>query len=164
LLEKLRPDIMADTLMGIPLEILKTNEIKGIILDLDNTLTDWNCINISKDVCEWIVTLEKQGFKICIVSNNSIERIEASLKNLDLPFVPYVPNALKPGKGAFFKAMKLLGTTSHTTAIIGDQLFTDILGGKRLKLTTILVKPRSEKEFIGTKLVRKIEKVILNRF
>ncbi|KJS87267.1 MAG: hypothetical protein JM58_04795 [Peptococcaceae bacterium BICA1-8] len=152
---------MVNTLREVPLEILKKNKITGIILDLDNTLTDWNCVNISKDVCEWIVTLKNQGFKICIVSNNGVERIEASLKNLD---VPYVPNALKPGKRAFLKAMKLLGTTSYSTAIIGDQLFTDILGGKRLRLTTILVKPRSKKEFIGTQLVRKIEKVILSRF
>lgn len=161
MLEKLKPDIMVNTLWEVPLEILKRNEIKGIILDLDNTLTDWNCLNISEDICEWIVSLKKYGFKICIVSNNGAERIEASIKDLD---IPYVPNALKPGKRAFLKGMKLLGTTPHSTAIIGDQLFTDILGGKRLKLTTILVKPRSEKEFIGTKLVRKIEKAVLSRF
>lgn len=157
----MKPDFFVNSLLEIPLDVLKDKGIQGLIIDLDNTLTNWNCSVIDKEICKWLADLEKQGFKIIIVSNNSSERIEASLSKLNLPYVPY---ALKPRKRAFLKAMKILGTTVNTTAVIGDQLFTDILGGKRLGLTTILVPPLNKKEFIGTRIMRKLEKIILSRY
>ena len=60
--------------------------------------------------------------------------------------------------------MGLLGTKAVNTAVIGDQIFTDILGGNRLELFTILVTPISTKEFIGTRFTRKLEKLVLKRF
>ena len=59
--------------------------------------------------------------------------------------------------------MKLLNTNTHNTAVIGDQLFTDVLGGNRLGLFTILVTPVSEKEFIWTRIVRKLERIVLKK-
>jgi len=161
LLERIRPDFMLNSLSEIPLDFLKRRGITAIIIDLDNTLTNWNCTHITEDVDEWLQMLEKQGFKLCIVSNNGQQRIQHTLKKYKLP---YIPNALKPRKKAFLQAMELLNTFPHNTAVIGDQLFTDILGGKRLGLTTILVTPRSKNEFIGTKIMRKLERVILSRF
>lgn len=152
---------MLDSLQEIPLGSLKAQGISGIIIDLDNTLTNWNCTDITEDVYEWLKTWENRGFKFCIVSNNSAQRIEATLKKHR---IPYVPNAFKPSKKAFQKAMQILNTLPNNTVVIGDQLFTDILGGKRLGLMTILVKPRSKREFLGTKIMRKLEKVILSRY
>lgn len=161
MLSKLKPDYFVSCLQDIPLNELRSKGIKGIIIDLDNTLTNWNCIDIELDVCDWLNNLVEIGFRVCIVSNNNTSRIIASLKYLNIPFVA---NAFKPGKRAFLKAMKILETTPNSTAVIGDQLFTDILGGKRVGTTTILVSPLSKREFIGTKVIRKLEKVILNRF
>jgi len=59
--------------------------------------------------------------------------------------------------------MDILETTPGETAVVGDQLFTDILGGNRLGLFTVLVIPMSKREFIGTKIVRMLEKVLLYR-
>ncbi|MFZ5943360.1 MAG: YqeG family HAD IIIA-type phosphatase [Bacillota bacterium] len=158
---RLKPDYMVNSLWEIPLNGLKENNIKGIIIDLDNTLTNWNCSKIEDQVCQWLINLSQEGFKLCVVSNNSKKRINHSLSNLQIPFVPH---AFKPGKRAFIKAMALLDTDNSTTAVIGDQLFTDILGGKRLGLFTILVTPLDKREFIGTKIMRKVEKVFLSRF
>lgn len=157
----LKPDYIVKSLFDIPIKQLKSKQIEGLIIDLDNTLTHWNVTTIDEKIWKWLKTLEKEGFKICIVSNNSAKRINASLTVRKYPFVS---NALKPGKKSFLKAIKLMGTTKDTTAVIGDQLFTDILGGKRLGLLTVLVTPLSQREFWGTKIMRKFEKIFLSKY
>ncbi|NLT96212.1 MAG: YqeG family HAD IIIA-type phosphatase [Clostridia bacterium] len=161
MLEKLRPDIFTDSLHEISAEILKKKGIKGIIIDLDNTMTNWNERFITEDVCNWVKMMESQGLRFCVLSNSGKRRIEETVKKLGLS---YVANAFKPRKQGFVLAMKKLKTEPVNTAVIGDQLFTDILGGKRLGMTTILIKPRATREFFGTKLMRKLEKIILKRF
>jgi len=161
LLSKIKPDIFVPTLQDIPLQELSNKGIKGLIIDLDNTLTNWNCSEIDPIVHNWINNLTELGFKICIVSNNSTSRIEAFVKKIHISFVP---NALKPSKRAFLKAMQILETDPESTAVIGDQLFTDILGGKRVGATTILVPPLSKREFFGTKIMRRFERIVLKRF
>lgn len=156
----LRPDFYFHALDQIPLLKLKEKGIKGLIIDLDNTLTNWNCHNIDPTIFNWLKDLTKMGFKICIVSNNGVKRIEATLTGTNIPFVA---NALKPSKKGFIKAMELMDCQAGNTAIIGDQIFTDILGGKRVGLTTILVAPRSTEEFFGTKITRFIERMVLNK-
>jgi HAD superfamily phosphatase (TIGR01668 family) len=156
----LRPDFYVLSLDEIPILKLKEKGIRGLIIDLDNTLTNWNCHNIEPCVYKWLMDLNKLGFKTCIVSNNGAKRIEATLVGLNVPFVA---NALKPRKRGFLKAMELMDCQVENTAIIGDQLFTDILGGKRVGITTILVAPRSKKEFFGTKFTRLIERMVLSK-
>ncbi|HZX47205.1 MAG TPA: HAD hydrolase-like protein, partial [Clostridia bacterium] len=74
-----------------------------------------------------------------------------------------VYRAGKPRKKAFIRAMATIGKNISNTAVIGDQIFTDIFGGKRLGLYTVLVIPVSEREFFTTRLVRRIERTILDR-
>lgn len=156
----LRPDFYVLSLNEIPILELKEKGIKGLIIDLDNTLTNWNCHNIEPTVSQWLMDLDKLGFKTCIVSNNGVKRIEATIIGLNVPFVA---NAFKPTKKGFKKAMELMDCQVDNTAIIGDQLFTDILGGKRVGITTILVAPRSKEEFFGTKFTRLIEGLVLSK-
>lgn len=160
MLEKLRPDIFADSLHELTASTLKEKGIEGIIIDLDNTLTNWNQRFITEEVCNWIKMLQSQGLRLCVLSNSSAKRIDGTIKALGLSYVAY---ALKPGKHGFLRAMEKLNTNPSNTAVIGDQLFTDVLGGKRLGLTTILIKPRSKREFWGTKIIRKLEKIILDK-
>jgi len=77
--------------------------------------------------------------------------------------VPFIARARKPRRRSFRRAMELMGTKPETTAVIGDQLFTDMLGGNRLGLFTILVTPISKEEFIGTRFMRFLEKLILKK-
>lgn len=157
---RLKPDLYISTVHDLDTGILKNKGISGIIIDIDNTLVSWDTKEPDEKAINLICRLTSEGFKVCILSNNTRKRVEDFNKCLNLPAIH---KAVKPRKGAFVKAMRLLGTGIHCTAVIGDQLFTDVYGGNRLGLFTVLVSPISEKEFIWTRLVRKIEKSVLKK-
>lgn len=158
MLKKLYPDLYVKSLLDIPLEELKALGKKAFILDLDNTVTEWNSNDIAKEVAQWFITIKEQGFKACILSNNGEQRVVKVAEQLG---IPYVHRAQKPRRGAFFKAMKVLEATKEETAVIGDQIFTDVLGGNRAGLFTILVVPLNKREFMGTKVSRFMEYFVL---
>ena len=156
----LKPNIYLESVFMIDREMLKENSIKGIIIDIDNTLVPWGAKNINDKSGRLIEQLRKDGFRICILSNNTKKRVDEFNKDLNLPAVY---NAGKPRKPAYKKALELLQTEISNTAVIGDQIFTDVLGGNRVGLFTILVNPISTKEFFGTRLVRILERFVLKR-
>lgn len=155
------PDIFLNSVYDLDLELLKQKNIKGILIDLDNTLLPWNSTKIDEKMTEWLINAKKMGFKFCIISNNRASRIKECAEKLGIPAVEGI--AFKPAKRVYIKGMKILGTKKEETAVIGDQLFTDILGAKRLGLFAILVRPLVEKEFFFTRFMRRIEAKILKR-
>jgi HAD superfamily phosphatase (TIGR01668 family) len=157
---RFKPDIYLSTVHELDTEVLKNNGIKGIIVDIDNTLVPWDTKEPDEKVINLVCSLGKEGFRVCILSNNTRKRVEEFNRCLNLPAIH---KAVKPRKGAFRKAMGLLGTDAGGTAVIGDQLFTDVYGGNRLGLFTVLVSPISEKEFVWTRLVRIMEKAVLRK-
>ena len=139
---------------------LRADGIRGVVLDLDNTIVAWHAREPSGEVQQWVSDLAASGIRACIVSNNFTGRARAVAQRLGLPVVAA---AVKPTPWAFRKAMRVMGTASGETALVGDQLFTDVLGGNLLGLKTILVEPLSPKEFPTTMLVRRIERLIRRR-
>lgn len=157
--ELFKPTYQADSLDSIPMEMLKKEGIRGLIIDLDNTMTPWNDLEVGPKVTEWFQKVKEAGISPCIVSNNKRkQRVAIVAENLGIPFVY---RATKPRAIAFRRGMKVLGTGISDTAVIGDQLFTDILGGNRLGLFTILVIPINDQEFIGTRFLRQMEKLLV---
>ena len=157
--EYFRPTLQAPSLDQISVDQLNRDGIKGLIIDLDNTMTPWNDVEVGPKVAQWFIRVKAAGISACVVSNNSKrERVAIVAELLDIPFVF---GATKPRGRAFRSGMELLGTGHKDTAVIGDQLFTDILGGNRLGLYTILVTPINDHEFIGTRVVRRMEKVLV---
>ncbi len=154
----LTPDQHLDSIFEVDVEYLQSLGIKGIITDLDNTLVPWNDRNITPRLAEWFAMLRESGFKLFIISNNSRDSGGQLALELDIPAIFY---AIKPRKRAFQKALDQMKLQSNQVAVIGDQIFTDVLGGNRLGLYTILVTPISEKEFLWTKLMRMLEKLVL---
>lgn len=138
---------------------LWTEGVRGVILDLDNTVVAWDAPAPSAEVLVWIGQLRSIGLRVCIVSNN-FARARAIAQMLQLPVVA---GAIKPGPWAFRRAMAIMGTAAHQTALVGDQLFTDILGGNLLGMRTVLVDPLSTDEFPTTKIVRALERLIRAR-
>lgn len=155
----LMPDLYYESVFFIDNKELKRRGIEGIIIDIDNTLVPWDVKEANAKVINFIDDILQQGFKVCIISNNTKKRVDKFNEMLRLPSIH---RAGKPKLTPYLKAMKLLNTNKQNTAVIGDQLFTDVLGGNRLGLFTILVAPMSSKEFIWTRFVRKLERIVLN--
>jgi len=160
MLELLLPDEYIASVFDIDLEGLKKRGIDGLIIDIDNTLVRWGAKTADRRVIEWFARLEELGFRACLLSNNTKDRVVKFTENIR---IPAVYRAGKPGKRAFRKAMAAMGKPPSTTAVIGDQIFTDIFGGKRLGLYSVLVMPIDKREFVTTRLVRKIEGKLLDK-
>ena len=161
MLKILYPKLYAPSLVEIEPELLEKLGLKGILLDLDNTIVSRDSNRYSEEVGEWLGELRARGFRLGIVSNNSRQRVGAVAGLLGLPAVH---RAVKPLVGPFRRAMGMLGTKPAETALIGDQIFTDIFGGNLCGLYTILVVPLQGKEFWGTRLFsRPLEKIVLAR-
>jgi len=160
LFEILKPKVYVDSICNIDLKKLKkAKKIKGIIVDLDNTLVAWGQKEVSQKNIGWVNEAKKLGLKICIVSNTNSKRVAELAKIFD---VPYYSKYFKPFSVAFNNGLKILDTKKSETVVIGDQIFTDIWGGNRLKLLTILVVPIVKKDSIGTFLHRNLEKIIIS--
>lgn len=153
------PDMRVDAITDIDLDDLKTRGIDTLMLDLDNTLLPWRSSVLPDSSRRWIERARNLGMKLCIVSNTHNPR---RLQNIaDDIGVACPDRALKPRTCGFQKAMKMMNCLPHTAAVVGDQVLTDILGGNRSGMMTILVRPMHPYEFIGTKVSRVVEKVIL---
>lgn len=161
MLNKFLPDKQVSRFVEITPEFLKGIGRKGIIIDLDNTLIPWNVANASDEIIEWMKVMEEANIKVTVFSNNNEERVSVFATPLD---IPYISMAKKPLKRGFKRAIKALDLDATEIVVIGDQLLTDILGGNRSKLYTILVEPIVRSDAPITMFNRRIERFILNRF
>ncbi len=150
------PTLAVETLFDIDIDALAAQGIRGIIFDLDNTIIPWDSREMDATIVAWLRDVLDRGFKVAIVSNNWRGRVREIAARFDLPFVS---RAYKPAKTGFRRALAELGLEPGEVAVVGDQLFTDVLGGNRLGLMTIWVKPLSANEFIGTLIQRRAERL-----
>lgn len=159
-LQQFCPTLQADHVTDITVEFLAERGIRALILDLDNTLVPWHGREVDARVAGWVTELQNTGTRLCIVSNT---HRPGRLKELAMLLgVQWVPSGGKPRRRGFLRAMEAMETSAEVTAVVGDQVMTDIWGGNRCGLLTILVAPLSPREFIGTKIVsRNVERFLL---
>lgn len=138
---------------------LKEKGIKGIITDLDNTLVEWDRPSATPELMKWFENMKQEGIKVIIVSNNNKKRVQSFAEPLGIPFIF---EARKPLTRAFQKALSMMQLSKDEVVVIGDQLLTDVFGGNRLGLNTILVVPVAQTDGLWTRLNRKMERKILN--
>lgn len=118
---------------------LAASGIRLLLADLDNTLVPYGVLEPEPAVKKWRRDLTDAGITLFLLSNSRKPgRPEAFAQKLD---IPWIGHAGKPKKGGFFRAMERMGCTPEETAIVGDQIFTDILGGNNAGVTTLLVEP-----------------------
>lgn len=157
MLSVLCPDLYVPSVREIDLSRLVARGIKGIVVDIDNTFVDWGSPDIPEKALAFFDEARVRGLRMCVLSNNFRSRIDAICNILGIP----AARGLKPMPSAFRAALAVLGTTPGETAVIGDQVFTDVLGGNLVGIYTILVTPTSHREFITTRIVRRLERVVL---
>ena len=157
----LTPDYYYDSVYAIPYKELWDKNIRGLIFDLDNTLTPFHQKLPPAKIVALMKHLDKMGFEICLLTNNTQARLNGFNADMKLKGIA---NGLKPFTRGIRQAMRLMGTNKSQTVIIGDQLLSDIWGGRNAGITTILTKPITEKDFFFVRFKRIIENFMLRDY
>lgn len=153
----LKPQYRFNCILDITAEDLKSAGAKIVLLDADNTLSFHGSQKPLSGVPEWIEEIKKSGINLVIVSNNSKDRIKPFADKLGLAFVS---KGAKPLPKGFKKACDMFGVSTKEAAVIGDQIFTDVLGGNLIGAKVFLTEPLGPETDRFIKFKRRIEKYI----
>jgi HAD superfamily phosphatase (TIGR01668 family) len=152
------PDRFAPRLCDVSLDELRACGINGLIIDLDNTLVAYRQSEVVTDHLSWVELAHERAFKMVMLSNNFSERVKAIAGQLG---IECIPNALKPLPTGFWRAKRALGLPRRQIAVVGDQLFTDVLGARLFGFYTILTEPIEPHDFALTRFLRFFERLVL---
>ena len=157
----LYPKAHFNNVREIKIDFLRKNKIKALILDVDNTLIDYDK-NLDEETIKWADNLKEKGIKLYILSNsNKKDKVETVAKKLNIEYDYF---AKKPLKTGFKRVQEKLKEKPENIAAVGDQIFTDVVGGNRCKMFTILVEPIAEKDIWITMIKRPIENAIKKQY
>lgn len=154
----LQPDLELARATDLQPAQLRELGIEALLLDIDNTLVGWQRTDFTPEVLAWLESMKSAGIRLYIISNTTNLRRLGRVS--EILGVPHVSGAMKPARGAYQRALSALGVPPERAAMIGDQLFTDILGANRVGIYSILVPPLHPREFIGTRVTRLIERLL----
>ena len=157
MLNKLYPDTYLDSVDDIDFEMYYKKGIRGIVSDIDNTLVPHGA-PADEHIIKVFEKIHGMGIDTCLISNNKKLRVEPFAKAVNSKFIY---DAHKPSRESYKKAMELMNTDKESTLFIGDQIFTDIWGGNRTGIETVMLKQIDKKEEIQIILKRIPEKLIL---
>lgn len=155
------PTLMKEKITDIKAQTFRDMGVTSVLLDVDNTLASYVSHEPIPDALTWAAHMQSQGLKLIIVSNNYKSRVEPFAKKFNLPFTSF---ALKPLPFGYLKAKELLGVSCGECAIVGDQIFTDVVGANLCGMKSILlnpVEPESSKLF---QLRRDIERKFREKY
>lgn len=158
----LKPDIYVSSFKKITPELLSSLGVSAILTDLDDTLVPHGCMTMPEDVRNWVASMQDAQIGVCIVSNNSKERVLPVARELktECEF-----DAHKPSTAFIENASRKLGVEKGNMIFMGDQLFTDIAAAKNAKIRCILVDPvGGAKTTVWIKIKRVAEKLIKKNF
>lgn len=158
----LQPDLILEgSVLCLTPDVLQQYQIKGLVLDVDDTLVPFKVTQASPDLQHW-VTQTREVAQMWLVSNNtSNTRIGGIARSLDLP---YIYGAVKPSRRKLRQALTAMNLPVEHVAMVGDRLFTDVLAGNRLGMFTILVEPFvTPGEAVRSHPIRNFE-VLLSQF
>lgn len=151
------PDCYISSTYEIDFQKYYDSGYRGIIFDIDNTLVEHGAPADERSI-QLIGKLKKMGFGVLFLSNNKEPRVK--MFN-DAVQAQYIYKAGKPAKAGYVKAMEQLKTNVNNTLFVGDQLFTDVWGARRMGIFSVLVQPIDKKEEIQIILKRYLEKIVL---
>jgi HAD superfamily phosphatase (TIGR01668 family) len=155
------PDKIFNTIREITVDIIIKEGIKGLVLDIDNTMAPKHVALPDDLLIEWINGIRKAGIKLFVISNNNHGRVSTFAKALDLPFIN---SGMKPFPFSFKKAMLAMKLKPNEVAAVGDQIYTDIWGAHAAGLMAWLVLPVDIKETLFFRIRRHFEKPFINKY
>ncbi|HLJ83620.1 MAG TPA: YqeG family HAD IIIA-type phosphatase [Candidatus Eremiobacteraceae bacterium] len=155
----MRPFRFVAGVSSISLQELADEGIRGIVIDLDNTLVGWKLLEPTPEVAAWVRAALDRGFAVAIVSNNVRAWVKSVATRLGI--VTFVHTALKPLPFGVIQAVKQLRVRRSETVVVGDQLFADVLAAKLLGIRAILTEPIVKREHRAMSLIRAFERFIL---
>ncbi|GAC1497689.1 MAG: YqeG family HAD IIIA-type phosphatase [Vulcanimicrobiaceae bacterium] len=156
----MRPTSFAPRIHDIALETLLLDGIEGIIVDLDNTLVGYRHAAPDQEVAAWVQAATQAGMRVAVVTNNKTQWAQDVAANLG---VPCIAEAGKPAPRGFLQALEVLTTRKEATVVVGDQVFTDVLGAKLFGMKVILTEPIVVREQWWMRLLRFFERIALYR-
>lgn len=155
-----RPTSFAPRIHDISLDVLEQDGVRGVIVDLDNTLVGYRHAAPDEEVAAWVRDATSRGMKVAVVTNNATQWARDVAEELG---VPCIPDAGKPSPRGFLRGLEVLGTDKHETIVIGDQVFTDVLGAKLFGMKVILTEPIVRSEQWWMRALRFMERIALYR-
>lgn len=159
--QMIRPFRIVRTVHAISLDELSAEGIRGIVIDLDNTLIGWKLKEPAPEVAAWVREALDRGFAIAIVSNN--ERAWVKSVATLLGIITFVHTALKPLPFGVIRAVKQMRVRRRETVVVGDQLFADVLAAKLLGIRAILTEPIVSREHRAMWPIRALERYMLRQ-
>jgi len=157
----LKPDIKLRGITDITVELLNKYDIKALLLDVDNTMSTHHGTVLTEGLMEWIKKMQNSGIKLMVLSNSKRFRIEPFATRIGLPFISL---GCKPLPMGYLRGVKKLKEKRKNVAIVGDQIFTDVLGGNAVGVKTILLTPIKLEDGWSFKVRRKLEKKLYKKY
>ena len=131
------PRLIADELTDLTPELLKRQGIRLLMMDFDNTIVPYTT-NIPTEKMEaWLRMMVQSDIRLCVVSNSKKDRVRVFCGKYG---IPVITQANKPGTRGIEECLAQFGIDRKEAAIVGDQIFTDTLGGNRAGVTPILIR------------------------
>ena len=155
------PDYIFEKTENITVEFLREKDVSTLALDVDNTLTIHGSMDVSASMHEWLNKMQNAGINIMIVSNNKFERVSPLAENLKLPYFSF---SIKPLPNVFRKVCNYFNIEKKNLAVVGDQIFTDTIGGNLFGALTIMVEPIRSEGTLYFKTKRAFEQPFIKRY
>lgn len=152
-----RPNLYKIRVTDITVENLKQLGVNTLFLDIDNTLSTHHGKEYVDGLFEWLEEMKNNNIKLILTSNSKNERVEPFAKGIA---VDYISMSLKPLSRGFRIAKNRLNVNKKDIVVVGDQLFTDVLGAKFFGVKVILLKPILLEDKLSFKIKRWLERII----
>ena len=160
MLKLVTPHLQLNSVLDIQPDLLRSLGVDGLLLDLDETLKDYYENSFRPEIVAWIEQMNCEQIRMCILTNGRAKRVAPLAERLGVTCVPF---ALKPFPHGVKAAVTKLGLDRTRVAMVGDQVFADVLAGRLAGVFTILVRPTSEREPWNTRIKRPLERFVLRR-
>lgn len=150
-----RPTALRERVTSVTPELLSALGVRALLLDVDNTIASYSSHEPAPGAVEWVKEMEKSGFQVLIVSNNYKRRVSAFAARFGVGFISF---ACKPFPFGYLRASRALQVRPRECAIVGDQIFTDIVGANLCGMRSVLLTPIEPEDGVTFRLRRSLER------